>query len=221
MGRNVKPKEEEEGGESAPLWMISFADMMSLLMAFFVMLSTFSDFGPAEADKLRKAVDVMLAPVTYSGLQAERPKMEAGYQAIAAGQLERGSERRTLDETQGKGMMAEGSTPGYKTRKVFLAESKKVFWGGGVVLSNDGRSLLDTLASFANRVPDRIVIAENGPGSDPELGLRRAICVVDYLTAHGVSRNRCNIGAQGMMPDKEFADNRMLEIVLLDESLYK
>jgi hypothetical protein len=32
------PKEEQ--GEKAPLWMISFADMISLLMAFFVMLLT-------------------------------------------------------------------------------------------------------------------------------------------------------------------------------------
>lgn len=32
----------EEKGESAPLWIISFADMISLLMAFFVMLLTLS-----------------------------------------------------------------------------------------------------------------------------------------------------------------------------------
>ena len=37
-----RPSPREEKGESAPLWMISFADMISLLMAFFVMLLTMS-----------------------------------------------------------------------------------------------------------------------------------------------------------------------------------
>jgi outer membrane protein OmpA-like peptidoglycan-associated protein len=35
-----KPAVVEEAGEKAPLWIISFADMISLLMAFFVMLLT-------------------------------------------------------------------------------------------------------------------------------------------------------------------------------------
>jgi hypothetical protein len=35
-----KAPPKEEAGEKAPLWMISFADMISLLMAFFIMLLT-------------------------------------------------------------------------------------------------------------------------------------------------------------------------------------
>jgi len=221
MSHAKKHAEEEEGGESAPLWMISFADMMSLLMAFFVMLSTFSDFGPSEADKLRQTVDVMLAPVTYSGMQTTRPRMAAGPQAIAAGQIEKGSETRTLDQVQGKGLMAEGRTPGYQKRKVFMAESRKVFLGSGMVVSSDGRAFLDTLAAYADKVADRIVVSEGGPDEEPDMGLRRAMAVVDYLAARGVSRDRCNIGARGMMPDAEFKDGRMLEIVLLDQSLYR
>jgi len=34
------PAQEEGGGEKAPIWIISFADMVSLLMAFFIMLQT-------------------------------------------------------------------------------------------------------------------------------------------------------------------------------------
>jgi outer membrane protein OmpA-like peptidoglycan-associated protein len=40
MGHKKAAPPQEEKGESAPLWIISFADMISLLMAFFVMLLT-------------------------------------------------------------------------------------------------------------------------------------------------------------------------------------
>jgi len=221
MAHSAKPKQEEEAAEGAPLWIISFADMMSLLMAFFVMLSTFSSFGPAEALKLRTAVTVALSPNLYGGWYPSQARTAVGAQSIAAGQQEKGSEKPTLEETQGQGLLAEGKPQDLRTRRVFAIESKKVFWGGGVTLSRNGREFLDTLAAFANRVPGRIVIAENGPGSDSELAYNRALRTLTYLASRGVSKDRCCIGTKGTLPQQTAAAEQTLEIAILDESIYQ
>ena len=226
-----KPKQEEESGEGAPLWIISFADMMSLLMAFFVMLSTFSGFGSSEAQKLRKAVKAAIAPNFYGGWHAQRHQAATGPQVVAAGQLEAGSEKPTIDETQGQGLLKEPPSSDFRTRKVFVVESQAVFWGAGTTLSPRGRDFLETLASFARRMPGRIVISEDGPAhpgtekGDPdsswELGVSRALAALNYLTDQGVSPDRCSIATTGMVPEPRAAGERRLEIVLLDARVYQ
>ncbi len=244
--RKHKPKQEEEGGEGAPLWIISFADMMSLRMAFFVMLSTFSGFGPSEAEKLQRAVHATLAP-NYGGWRSQYSRTAVGAQAPAAGQLSKGSEKPTLQETQGQGLMKETQASEFRRRKVFLVESKTVFWGAGTTLSPGGRDFLDTLASFAAQMPGRIVISENGPvnqrtadgeqrteegavvrppssvvrASSSDVALLRATTVLHYLTTRGIPKGRCSVGVRGMSPDQSFEKERMLEIVLLDASVYQ
>ena len=221
MARKRKPPQEEESGEGAPLWIISFADMMSLLMAFFVMLSTFSGFGPAEAEKLQRTVKAVLAPNYYGGWYTPYPRTAMGAQAMAAGQLEKGSEKPTLEETQGKGLLKETPAGDFRSRKIFLVESKTVFWGAGTTLSPSGCDFLNTLASFVSKIPDRIVICEDGPGQDGPRGLVRAAGVLNYLTGKGISKDRCSIAAQGMSPDRSFQTQRMLEIALLGASVYR
>jgi flagellar motor protein MotB len=224
-----KPVQEEESVEGAPLWIISFADMMSLLMAFFVMLSTFSSFGPAETAKLHKAVKATLMSDFYGGWRRSLPRGAMGPQSLAAGQLAKGSEKPTLEEAHDNGLMAETEPDDFRTRKVFVIESTNVFWASGVTLSAAGRDYLDTLAAFVGNVPGRIVISESGPGpaagaqaaDDPELGLRRAVVVMKYLSDKGIPRDRCCIGAAGMRPPESATADRMLEIALLEESAYR
>lgn len=220
--KKQEPKQEEESVEGAPLWIISFADMMSLLMAFFVMLSTFSSFGPAETAKLHKAVKATLMADYYGGWFRSQPHGAMGPQSLAAGQLAKGSEKPTLEEGPGHGLLGESQPEDFRTRRIFVVESRDVFWGAGVTLSAKGRDYLDTLATFSHNVPDRLVISESGPGDDAELGLRRAIVIVKYLAGRGIPTSRCSIGAAGMRPDEEEPGaQRKLEIALLEESAYQ
>jgi hypothetical protein len=190
-------------------------------MAFFVMLSTFSNFGPGEVVKMRKVGSAVLAPNFYGGWYRNLMRAGMGPQMVADGQYEKGSEKPTLEEGVGKGLLAQSESKDFKNRKIFLIESKKVFWGRGATLSLEGRDFLNILASYVNKLPDRIVVSENGPGSNSGLGISRAVGVVEYLNVKGVSKDRCGVGTKGMLPGQNFQSERMLEIGLLDEGTYK
>jgi chemotaxis protein MotB len=223
MANKPKPQ-EEEGGEGAPLWIISFADMISLLMAFFVMLSTFSNFGPAEAAKLKKVAKSALAPNYYGGWHVKPPRTAVGPKSVTSGQNEKGSEKPTLDQGSGKGLLAESGQKDFRTRKVFLIESATVFLGTGTALSADGRDFLEALAAYLEKLPDRIIVSENPSSASGETGLMRAISIVDYLAAKGLSKNRCGVAAAGLSPQNSpdaYRNGRMLEISLIDEGAYK
>ncbi len=217
-----KPKpQEEESGEGAPLWIISFADMISLLMAFFVMLSTFSGFGAAGSKELNRAAKIALSANYYGGWYRTPRFSSMSHHMRSTEQLEKGSEKPTLEQSQGTGLLAETEPADFSNRKVFLIESKKVFWAAGTTLSKDGRDFLDLFASYINAMPERVAISESGPGPDADLGINRAIVVIGYLSNKGVSKNRFSIGTKGTLPNDNFGAERMLEITLLDETTYK
>jgi hypothetical protein len=211
-----KPKPPEEEGEGAPLWMISFADMASLLMAFFVMLTTFSSFGPKEAIKLRQVINATLAPNLYGGWLREQPLGRMGRQMPASGQGEKGSEKPTVEEPSGPGSLAESKPKDFRSQKVFIIESEKAFLGSGTAISAEGREFLDSLALLLSKVSGRIAVSEVGPGNNPDTGINRAIAVVEYLCGKDVPKNRCSIGTRATMPETNYKTSRILEITLLE-----
>jgi outer membrane protein OmpA-like peptidoglycan-associated protein len=220
MAHKGKKHEEEEGGESAPLWIISFADMISLLMAFFVMLSTFATFGPSEKDKLIQVARSAMAPNLGFGMY-DKKRHDSVQQSPATSENNTGSEKPTTDESDNKKNIKETFVKDYKTHKVFSMESKNIFWGGGVTLSKEGKEFLDKFASFIKKVPGRIVISEYAAGdNENELGINRAIVVLEYLAKRGVAKSWCNISSQTNL-NANNSKERMLEITILDEQTYR
>ncbi len=52
MGRKRKKREEASGPKGAPEWVVTFTDMISLLVTFFVLLMTFSSMDTQDAMKI-------------------------------------------------------------------------------------------------------------------------------------------------------------------------
>jgi hypothetical protein len=212
-----KPKPpEDDSGEGAPLWMISFADMASLLMAFFVMLTTFSSFGPKESIKLRQVINATLAPDLYGGWLRDKPLGQMGHQMPASSQGIKGSEKPTLEEPSGVGGLIETKNKEFRNQKVFIIESEKAFLGSGTAISAEGREFLDPLALLLIKMPGRIAVSEVGPGNKPDTGINRAVAVVEYLCDKGVPKNRCSVGTRATMPETNYKTARILEITLLE-----
>jgi flagellar motor protein MotB len=208
-----KAKPQEESGESAPLWIISFADMISLLMAFFVMLTTFSSFGPRESERIRTVARMTVTP-NY-GWHMQIPQSSIRPTLVAAGDGSAGSERPTLESTGNGRSMKESYSSDYKNARIFTAESSSMFLVKGQILSPKGRDTLGKLAEFLANVPGRIVIFERGPAGDTDLGIRRAVAVVRELQEGGIPKERCNISTSTML--EGVTTTRQIEIVIANE----
>lgn len=234
MGR---PKKEAPAEEvlCAPQWMVTFSDCMNLLLTFFVLLVTFSSFGPEKEEEgivnfgsaMRSAFGT---PVDAGGRQ-DHSSMVENRRVVNTEQPESGSERPTGSQSPGtrNGSLNEDlQAADYRKHKVFLIPSRKVFLGRGKALSPDGRYFLAVMAAFLREVPGSIVISENGPDDDSDLGLSRALLVQQHLVSlESLGQERLSIAAESIAPPEEtdggtpiyHRQERMLEIVLLEGSV--
>jgi chemotaxis protein MotB len=233
MGRPKKEASPEEVA-GAPLWMVTFSDCMNLLLTFFVLLVTFSAFGPEQQERVLNFGNAMRTafgtPADSGRVQDEGSMMETR-QLVGMEQPEQGSERPTESKsrTARSGALSEDlQAADYRNHKVFLIPSEKVFLGRGRALSADGRYFLGVMAAFLREVPGSVVISENGPegqAGGADLGLSRALIVLEHLISlENLGRERLSIAADSIAPPEDASGSvlayhrqeRMLEIVILE-----
>jgi len=134
-----------------------------------------------------------------------------------------GSEKPTLARGPQDNLEQETQPADFRGRKVFLIDSEDIFWGKGTAISSDGQKTFATVALFLKEVPTRVVISEHtlDNQSGDQLGLQRAWAVIEYLTTkQGLDKKRFSISSATTLPNLEFSNERTLEIILLERSIY-
>lgn len=194
----------DQGGAKSPQWLITFADLAAVLVAFFVLMFSMSE---VDTDRWNGAVDALDRQFDVSH-EAEnaRPTAQLNIrQLLSEDGLELGYLRRILaghiadqPELSGAGLREVDDSVIVTLPASFLFEK------GGARVSTRGQRSIFILAGALGRIDNNIeVIGHADPqlikgrafDTNWELSLARAAAVARALSVNGVSREIRIVGA--------------------------
>lgn len=230
---------EDDAGEGAPMWIVTFADMMSLLLCFFVLLLSFSAI---DAEKFRAAAESMRDAFKFSGGTLESTPRSRG---SITPDLKSMGQPHPVDETMQRLEMAREEIDDY-IEKAGLADHIQTsivgsrlkvvnsnplnFPPGKAELLESSQQYLDALIPVLKRF-DFMIHVEGHTDDRPietiefksnwELSAARAANFVRYLEDKGANPERLAVIGYGpyrpIAPndsDDNRAKNRRIEILL-------
>ncbi len=238
-------EEDAPGGsdeEGAPVWMATFADMMSLLLTFFVLILSFANMDvikfSAAVESLRDALGNAIALQEFDGAPRINPfdLDDAGLPRVVALELcqtgPNSSALRAEVETLVQRLDLENLVEVDEAEGgvVVRVVGQLLFDAGSIELRPESFVLLNEIARLIAAVPELVSIeghtdvtpAATGSGmSNWHLSTGRAISVLDYLTrVKNVDPKRLNVsGYAAMRPllpndsDANRERNRRVEFV--------
>lgn len=200
-------------------WVMTYGDMMSLLLTFFVLIVSFSSMQETKFEQavssLHEAFGVLASP--ESVLEMETPivpnhdpndeESEMLYEVRAV-------EKLILEEGLSEKVEVEVTDDGV----LFRLNSEFAFVSGGASLQEKPRSVLDKLVSFFKKFPykvrveghtDTVPINSSKFPSNWELSAARAVSVARYFQGMGLPPSR--IAATGMGEFHPIAENDTAE----------
>jgi hypothetical protein len=217
MSSKEKKPEEEGGGESAPLWIISFADMISLLMAFFVMLSTFNSYDKQEKEKLDATFQATLR--SCGGWLTGMPNSSMSPGLAGGDDVSTGPEVRPQEETRKSGEINQSDSKRFFTDRMFLVPVEFLFYSSSLGLTTDGKEWLNNLADYLSKMKGQILVVEPKNAQTHVAGPQRAVVIAEYLVRKNIELGRISISTRQTSPDSPVKESQDMEIGLVEKEV--
>ncbi|GJM45525.1 MAG: chemotaxis protein MotB [Gemmatimonadota bacterium] len=191
MADDELEEEEEEGG--APGWLTTWADMMSVLLTFFIVLQAFSTLSEKKfyeaMSSIQRAFHMPLPIKAPGSFTYETPRTAEEMEE----QLDKDTEGISVED--------------FGDRIVLTVESGMLFGIGRAEMTSTGASIMDQVAKAIARAPGPIRVEGHtcdlpvGAGSEFrdnwELSTGRALSVLQELTRRGIRPERLAASGHG------------------------
>lgn len=180
------------------LWLVTFADLMVQLMAFFALLYSFS---VADQTKLQQAVTSIQKAL---GVDPKAPVKWSGDGILPGSQGMDPTKAEDLEKLLNAAQVSDGKDKGTRLRFVSFRGSL-IFEEGSSTLTSGSDVILTRLSELALRYPGFTLVCEGhaapgerGRGSDAlDLSCQRAIAAQRYLAGIGLPPERLTSEAHG------------------------
>jgi len=228
MNGRRRPVPEEPG--DIPSWLMTYGDLMSLLLVFFVLLVSFSTIQETKfheaADSLRGAFGLMSSPPTVLQL----PEVAAARELARERQEATDSARELEQSLLAAGLDREVDIEVTERGVAIRVNAPFLFASGRADLRPEAQTLLASLGGFLARFPhpvrveghtDAVPISTARFGSNWELSAARAVAVARAFQAAGLAPERLSAAGYGEHrpvasneTPEERARNRRVEILM-------
>ncbi len=242
--KNATPsivRKDEEGAQKAPLWLITFTDVMALMLTFFVLLyamstpqidkweaisvslsSKFKDDGvKAYSSGSQDAVSIDKIPTSKA--------LDLNYLRVLVTNLLKSKDIKNVLIFQNN------------NRLIISVPSDLLFKSGQAEVGLNGKKVLFALGGALNRVKNRIEIVghsdprpitgtNGGYSSNWELSLARSSAVAAvlkdvgynrHITVRGVSSARYDELSEDIPVEKRYDLSRRVDIIIMDDAGFR
>lgn len=197
-------QDDDEVSAGAPQWIVTFADLMSLLLTFFVLLLSFSSTQVAKFEAVAGSLKDALGMRSALNL-SDQPERRELIEALGNQRAEQDPSTSARLEQELQKLLAEldGQGRGIATLTgegfALNISGDLMFASGEAALSPEAIQVLDRIANYvqqSDRPLDVIGHTDNIPISTPvfpsnwELSAARAGAGVRYLTERGINAER-------------------------------